>query len=76
MAKKPETEEEKKARETIETIADNIVSLAEGVRKIVNGKLNKRAIILLLASAAGGMNKEVVERVLDAITSLDKKFLK
>lgn len=74
--KKPaETEEQKKARETVELIAANIVDLAEGVRKIVNGRLNKRAIIILLASSSR-LSPTVCEQVLDAITNLDKKFTK
>ncbi len=73
---KVETPEEHKARETVEAIAENIVNLATGVHKIVDGRLNKKAIILLLASAAGGMPQETVTRVLDAIMNLDKKFLK
>ena len=76
MAQKQETEEEKKARETVEIIAQNIETLASGVRKILDGRLNKRAIVLLLASASGGMNREVVARVLEAIADLDKTFLK
>lgn len=71
-----ETPEEKAARETVEAIASNIETLANGVRKILEGRLNKRAIVLLLSSASGGMNKEVVERVLNAVASLDKTFLK
>lgn len=42
MAKKPETEEEKKVRETVEAIAKNIEDLANGVRKVLDGRLNKR----------------------------------
>lgn len=76
MAKKIETEEEKKARETVEAIAQNIETLANGVRKILEGRLNKRAIVLLLSSACGGMNKDTVTRVLDEIAKLDKTFLK
>lgn len=71
-----ETEEQKKARETVEQIAKNIEDLARGVRAVLAGRLNERAIILLIASAAGKMPQEDVKKVVDAIASLDKKFLK
>ena len=73
---KQETEEEKKAREVVEQIAKNIEDLAKGVRAILAGRLNERAIVLLVASAAGKMPQEDVKKVLDAIATLDKKFLK
>lgn len=70
-----ETDEERKARETVETIADSIVTLANGVKSVLEGKLNKRAILVLLASATR-MNQQDIEKVLDAAASLDKTFLK
>lgn len=73
---KQETEEEKKARETVEALAANIESMAKGVRAILAGRMTERAIILLIASAAGGMPQETVKKVLEAAATLDKKFLK
>lgn len=76
MATKIETEEEKKGREVVEQIAKNIEDLASGVRRVLEGRLSKRAIILLVSSASGRMQQDDVEKVIDAIASLDKKFLK
>ena len=73
--KKIETEEERKARETIETIAESIKTLANSVRAFMGGKLNKRAILVLLANATR-MQQQEVEKVLEAVENLDKTFLK
>lgn len=73
---KQQTEEEKKAAEVVGQIAKNIEDLAKGVRAVLAGRLNERAIILLVASAAGKMPQDDVKKVIDAIATLDKKYLK
>lgn len=50
---KVETEEERKYRELVESIAGNIATLARGVKALINGPLKKRALVLLLASSSG-----------------------
>lgn len=78
--KKPQlTEEEKKAQEFVEATAQAIVDLANGVSKLLNGRLKKDAVVLLIQEAVGGrsvISKEMVSRILEACANLDKKWLK
>lgn len=78
MAKTPETEEQKKAREFVEATAQAIIDLAEGVRAMLNGRVNKRALVLLIQAAAGTrtVTQEQVEQVINTIAKLDKTYLK
>lgn len=76
MAKTELTEEQKRAEEFVQQAAQSIISLAEGMRKVLAGKLNKRAIVLLLTAASRGVRQDQVETVIDAIASLDKTFTK
>lgn len=66
----PETPER-----TAEVIADDIASIAEGVRKLRAGRLTDKALVLLL-SEASGVNRSNCFQVLDALATLDKKYLK
>ena len=69
-----------------EILADCIVAIADGVRKIRSGRLNDKAIVLLICNAApsyGGKyaaKKHVsawqVKAVLDAMTGLERAYLK
>jgi putative AlgH/UPF0301 family transcriptional regulator len=70
-----ETEEEQRAREMVEEIAQNIVSLSNSVKILLGGKVKKSAIIILLAHSTK-MFQHQVETVLDAIASMDETFLK
>lgn len=74
-----ETEEERKSREFVEATAQAIVDLANGVSKLLNGRLRKDAVVLLLQEAVGGrsvISKELVNRILEVCASLDKRWLK
>lgn len=71
---KRETEAEKQARETVQTIAETITNLADAVRGLSKGPLNKKALIVLLAHASQRSQAEV-KNMLDAIESLDKNYL-
>lgn len=71
---KIETEEEKKNRETVETIAESISSLARSVVALLKGPLNRKALIVLLANSAR-MNQTDVANVLTAIENLEKDWL-
>ena len=75
MAKKiEETEEQKKNRETIEGIANNIASLAKSVNSLLNGPLKRKALVVLLASSAG-LPQRTVDLVLTALSELEKDWL-
>jgi len=69
-----ETEEQKKQRETVETIAKNIASLAKSVHALLNGQLNRKALLILLASSSG-QSKSIVSDVLDALENLEKEWI-
>lgn len=70
-----ENDAEQKAKETVETVARAVTALAESTRAFLGGKLNKRAILVLLASASGE-SQATIEKILDAAAELDKTFTK
>jgi len=72
---KEETPEEKKARETVEEIATTIAKLSRQVSAILQGRMKKESILVLLAHSTR-MPKSQVEVVLDAIENMEKKHLK
>ncbi len=58
-----------------EVMEKAIVDIAAGTRKLLAGRLNRRGILVLL-KAASGVDKNIIEKVLDGMATLDKKFLK
>lgn len=78
MAKKTapiETEEEKKARETVEQIATTIAQLSRQVKAILGGRLREETIVILLANMTK-LPKYQVEAVLKALVDMEKIYLK
>ncbi len=75
VVKSQETEEEKQAREMITEIATNIANLSNQVESLLNGRLNKKAIIILLANSTK-MPQYQVENMLEALANLGKTYLK
>lgn len=69
-----ETEEQKRNREIVESIAGNIASLCQAVKKLLNGPLNKKALVILLASSSS-LSQNKVEQVLRAIENLESDWL-
>lgn len=57
-----------------EVIAKSIGELAKSVRALINGPLNRKALVLLLASSSG-QNRQAVENMLMAIERLDSDWL-
>ena len=76
MSKKQivETEEQKRNREIVESIAGNIASLAKAVSALLNGPLKKKAILVLLAQSSG-LSQERVGFVLKALEDLEADWL-
>lgn len=74
MANK-ETPEQKKARETVEEIATTIAKLSRSVSAILEGRLKKQAVVVLLVHSTR-MQHGQVEAVLDALTGMEAKWLK
>lgn len=72
---KIETEEEKKAKETVENIATEIAKLSRQVTALLSGRLNRKAVLILLA-VSSGQSQSNINMVLDAICGLEDKYLK
>jgi predicted transcriptional regulator len=74
----------KKVIEISEVVADEIKSISEGVRKLLSGKLNKRAIVVLIQESAPQMrsgytykkiSKTEIDAILENMSNLDKYYL-
>ncbi len=76
MAKKTiiETEEQKRNREVVEGIANNITSLCRAVNSLLKGPLKKKALVVLLA-ASSQLPQNKVEQVLKALEDLEADWL-
>lgn len=69
-----------------EIIADAIVAISTGIKKLRSGRLNDRALLLLIAEASPTIRSprkapkpismKQVQMVLDGIASLETTFLK
>ena len=70
-----ETDEAKNSRETVESIARNISALAKSVSALLSGPLNRKALVILLASSSG-MSRGTVDDVLMALVNFEKDWLK
>lgn len=72
---KNESPEEKKARETVDTIAETIAKLSRQVSAILEGRMKRESIIVLLVHSTR-LGYGVVDKVLTAIEGMEKKHLK
>lgn len=70
-----ETEEARRNREVIESIARNISDLSKSVSSVLNGPLKKRTLVVLLANSSG-LSQTIVDRMLTALNDLEKDWLK
>lgn len=59
----------------VEVLATSIVAIAEGFKKLRAGRLNDKALVLLLAQASG-VGKREVENVVWALDNLGETYLK
>jgi hypothetical protein len=69
-----ETDEQRKYRELVESVAGNIAMLAKAVAALLNGPLKKRALVLLLASTSS-QSQATVDKVLRALETLEADWL-
>lgn len=60
---------------TLETIAEEIRSLSERMRKFNDGPLKRRAVVILLKDITG-LNQGQINAVLDGLEALEDHFLK
>lgn len=72
---KKETTEEKQQREAIEEIATNIAKLSRSVKALLDGRLKKETIIILLAHSTK-LPQYQVDKVLDALSNMERVNLK
>ena len=56
-----------------EILASSIVAIAAGMKKIREGKLNNRALVLLIHDASG-VGKPDIRNVLDTLESLETLY--
>lgn len=70
-----ESEEQKRNRIAVESIAANIAALAESVNALLNGPLKRKALLILLANSSG-LNQGSVDAVLMALADMRKDWLK
>jgi len=63
--------------EAVEVIAQAIIDLSRGATKILSGRLNRKAIVLLLQSACGTtqISRWQVELMLDNLKELEKLYI-
>jgi len=66
---------EKTNEEFIQEIAENISRLAGSVQVLLEGKLKKRAIVLLLVDSSG-LPQYQVSNLLDSIANLENDWIK
>lgn len=70
---------------TVEVLAESIKSISDGVKKLRAGRLNDKAIVLLIQNAAPSVGNRyqttkvsvnVVRAVLEGMESLEETYLK
>lgn len=69
-----ETDEQKRNRETVESIASNLIKLSKAVSALLNGPLKKKALVVLLANSSR-LSQVQVETVLLAVENLEFDWL-
>lgn len=74
IIKLKQIEEEKRAKEMVENIACEISKLSRSVYALLNGRLNRKAIVLLLVGSTG-LTQSNIGMVLDAIAGLEDKYI-
>lgn len=60
----------------IEEIAQAISDLSEAARKMMNGRLNEKAIIILLQQMSGGVRRDDIRVILHNLQLMDREYLK
>lgn len=58
-----------------EIIAESVLKISQGIKKIQAGRLNSKALDILVAHASG-LGQREVRLVLDALESLEEKYLR
>lgn len=70
---------------SVELVADAIISIDQSIKSLNNSRLNRRALLLLIADNCDAVNRgykrtlispKIIEKVLDSIDSLKKAYIK
>lgn len=62
--------------ETVEILASDIKTLSEGVNKLLSGRMNEKALLLLIEYACTPkVGKKQIKAVLNALQSLEQEYL-
>lgn len=69
------TDVEKKQQETVDNIADAITRLSDSVYPLLNGKVKRKTLVVLLAWTSG-VPQYQIEKVLEAMENMQKDHLK
>lgn len=74
----PIIKQDKENEVPIEVLAKSIVEVSEAARKLLNSRLSKRAVIVLIKDSmmGPGLPLKEIELVLDCASKLDKRYLK
>lgn len=57
-----------------EEIAEAVIALSQGVKKLLSGRLNKKAIVVLLQDSTS-MGRRSIEEVLAALEGLEDRYI-
>jgi len=61
----------------IEVIADAIIDISQSIKKLREGRLNEKALLLLIQNATVGQySRNDIKNVLNGIESLAKEYVK
>lgn len=73
--KKTEIKMELVPEDTVELMSTQIREISISMKKLREGKLNEKALLLLVANASG-QAQWIVKAVMNGMESLEKQFLK
>jgi hypothetical protein len=76
MARKMASDNDGQVLPPIEEIAQAISDLSDAARKMMSGRLNEKAIIILLQSMSGSVRRDDIRVILHNLQLMDREYLK
>jgi hypothetical protein len=77
VAKQIEITQQQGAEVPTEVLAQSIIAVSDAAQKLLSGRLNRRAIVLLIQdSITPKPSKETVEAILDAAADLRRRYVR
>jgi hypothetical protein len=76
MARKMASDNDGQVLPPIEEIAQAISDLSDAARKMMSGRLNEKAIIILLQSMSGAVRRDDIRIILHNLQLMDREYLK